>query len=468
MELNGLVPILKRWAAVILVATAVAAGVGLFLGAKVDKTYEARALMLVGPLSTDTNTMRASGDLAQTYAELATTSRVLSVVSTSADVPQSELTSGVRATANSATRLLSVRARSNDPKTAAAVANGVTTELVALGAQDPTRPEGQLRIIDPAGQPGSPISPRLGLIVPLATVAGLLGSMTLVLLFEFVGDTLESADKVQDATGLTTIAVKRGRLRPGRNSGKASDPMRIVATQTELAAPSVRCILVTGVMRRDGTGGFALELARVLGERHRSVTVIDAGVGEVSRLTEQIGEDGLHEVLADRDSDIGLHPLEENLAVIGTGRGRGAEAIEPADAAELVDQLTADGGVVVVHAPPATISAATLVWAQTSEVTIVVVRRFQARRTAIVDVTTNLRVVGAPMPFAVLHDEPRQPWRRTGSSPSTGQEKSRPAEPKRRPARSEGADRAKADDEPGTDEQDPPAPRDVITSGAGR
>ena len=91
MELTGFVPIIRRWLGVILIATAVAAGVGLLLGASAEKTYEARAQLLVGPLSTDADTMRASGDLGQTYAELATTGGVLSRAARQVDVPTGEL-----------------------------------------------------------------------------------------------------------------------------------------------------------------------------------------------------------------------------------------------------------------------------------------------------------------------------------------------------------------------------------------
>ncbi|CAN5706372.1 hypothetical protein BH10ACT1_BH10ACT1_36100 [soil metagenome] len=422
MELTGLIPIIRRWATVIIVATGMAVLVGLVLGSNAEKTYEARAQLLVGPLNTDSNTMRASGDLAQTYAQLATTGNLLTAVSQDVGVSRSELSTGVRATANSTTRFLSIRARSHDAKSAAAIANSVSLQLINLGSQDATRPEGKLRVIDAAGTPSSPVSPRLDLIVPLAAVAGLLGSITLILLFEFVGDTAESVDKVESATGGPALAVKRRRGRPGSPAARRNDPLRVVATQVELAAPNVRCVLVTGVARQDGSGALALDLADVWGERRRRVTIVDAGAGEITRLTGGTSREGLSEWLGHGTGEPSATRRSASVELVAAGLLPGAEAIELDEAKRLIDALAGEDGLVVVHASPATLSSATLAWAQAADVTVLVVRRFQGRRTAIEETSANLRIVGATVPFSVLLDTPRQPFRRPGdkSTPSTG------------------------------------------------
>lgn len=381
MELTGFVPIIRRWLGVILIATAVAAGVGLLLGASAEKTYEARAQLLVGPLSTDADTMRASGDLGQTYAELATTGGVLSRAARQVDVPTGELRTGVRATANSTTRFLVIRARSHDAETAAATANAVAAELLRLGKQDPTRPEGQLRVLDPARPPSSPISPRLDLIVPLAALAGLLGSITLVLLFEFVGDTAESAEKVEALTGAATVAVKRRRGRLGTDPAAELEPYRIIATDIDLSAPDVRCVLITGVTLDDGTPGLARRLAAVWARRRGSVVVLDAATGELTTLVGPV-----------------VAPSAWSPGSID------AEGVTLDEAVELRDRVAIDGGLLVVFGQPATLSAATLVWARVADATVLSVRRFQARRSTISEAVANLAAVDAHLALAVLHE----------------------------------------------------------------
>jgi len=400
VELNGLVPIIRRWLGVILVATAVATGIGLLLGASAEKTYEARAEMLVGPLSTDTDTMRASGDLAQTYAQLATTNSVLSTAARDLDLPVGQLRTGVRATANSTTRFLVVRARSHNAEDAADIANSISLQLLELGKSDPSRPEGQIRVIDPARPPSTPVSPRLDLIVPLAALAGLLGSLTLVLLFEFVGDTAESIEKVDALTGVPTLAVKQRRRERGGADDASGDlePYRIIATQVDLAAPHVGCVLITGVTEGDGTDSIARRLAAVWARRRPSVTLLDLGTGEVTQLSGP------------------SRPVRQVLA----GRGGDPESMTIAEAKSIRDQITDGGGVLVILGQPATSSAATLVWARVADVTVLSVRRFQARRSMISDAVTNLEAVDANLALSVLHERPGTGRRsRSGREPSS-------------------------------------------------
>lgn len=419
MELTGLLPIIRRWLVVIIAATVMATLVGLILGSAAGKTYEAKAQMLVGPLNTDRNTMQASGDLAQTYAELATSGTVLSTVARDVDIPRGQLAAGVRATANSSTRFLVVRARSESAKGAAKIANGVALQLIELGRQDPSRPEGQLQVIDPATPPSQPVSPRLDLIVPLAAAAGLLGSLALILLFEFLGDTVETSDDIDAITEVPTLVVKRRRL---RSSGpdpylRRIEPYRIIATQADLSRPNVQCILLTEASSTDGSASLVLELAEVWGERHSPVVVVDAGVGEITAWASLEGEPGLAQVVTGAEAEVTLMPWVESIDVLGAGIGRRTEAIDVEGAQHLVEQLAGDNGLVVIHGLPPTSSAATLVWARVADVTILLVRRSQSRRTAIEEATVNLRTVGANLAFSVLHEGGKPLARRSGATP---------------------------------------------------
>ena len=76
------------------------------------------------------------------------------------------------------------------------------------------------------------------------------------------------------------------------------------------------------------------------------------------------------------------------------------------EAKSIRDQLTDGGGVLVVLGQPATSSAATLVWARVADVTVLSVRRFQARRSMISDAVANLEAVDANLALSVLHERP--------------------------------------------------------------
>ena len=77
MELSGYLAVAKRWWWTLLVATWVAAISGYVVASSIPPTYEAETQLLVGPYNTDVDTLRAAGNLVQTYADLVTTTPLL-------------------------------------------------------------------------------------------------------------------------------------------------------------------------------------------------------------------------------------------------------------------------------------------------------------------------------------------------------------------------------------------------------
>ena len=77
VELSGYLAILRRWWWTLLVAAWVAGLMGYVFAGRIEPTYESSARLLVGPINSDTNTLRASSQLVQTYAELATSQGLL-------------------------------------------------------------------------------------------------------------------------------------------------------------------------------------------------------------------------------------------------------------------------------------------------------------------------------------------------------------------------------------------------------
>ncbi|QYG92253.1 hypothetical protein HC251_07250 [Iamia sp. SCSIO 61187] len=373
MELNGLLPVLRRWILVIVIATAIAALIGWRFSSSAEEGYESSAVMLVGPLNTDSDTMRASGSLAQTYAELATSESLLERVAEETGVRPSDLEEGVRATANGTTRFLTIKARADEAATAKAVADAITTDLIDQSREGAVRPEGQLRLIDPASAPERPVTPRGDLVIPLAAVAGLLGAAAIVLLYEFVSDAAETTARVGEATGVAALAVPRRRR--WSSSRRQPDPLSVVATQVELAHPEMRCVVVAGAVDRDGTAGIAVALARIWRTRRPVVTVLDA-TGDVLRPWGGEPEPG----------------------------APASDAITEDAARALVEAHTGDGALLIVVTSSPLTSTAALVWAHVADATLLGVRRFTTRLAHVRDAAGNLQATGADVPFVLLHE----------------------------------------------------------------
>ena len=391
----------------------VAAGAGLAIGAATTPTYEAKVVLLIGPLNADINTQRSSGALSLTYTQFALSDPIVRDAANKARVPFSAVRSGTRTDAAQTTRLITIQVRNSDAQTAANIANAMALTLIARTQTGVIRPEGQLRVVDPAGKPGKPVAPQLGLIVPLSAAAGLLGALTLVLLIEYLSDTAKTPEEVAELAGVPCLVAIDSKL--GRRSSKLIDDSssvdwinqhRLLATQAELAAKPFRCVLVVGVDEGDGSGTLATNLATIYATRRDRVTLVDAGGGEVTVLTGLSAEPGLSDAVHNPQMPVPVSRAKRPLpfgVVPGGQRGR-LEAIRMADAKRIIDELTTNDGVVVVHAAPPLVSSAALVWAQVADVTILAVRRQRAHRRDISESVEHLSTTGANLIGVVLHD----------------------------------------------------------------
>jgi capsular polysaccharide biosynthesis protein len=197
------------------VAGAVAAGLVAWLVAShAQKTYEADARLLVGPVSGDYQTLQAAGMIGRTYAELAASRPIAEVAARSAGVrlTPKQVEKRVSASSSDVTRIVDVRVRHSNPLIAARVANAIAAQLMQLRRRVPverTNPAGplmhdpalarlphaqrrnirdavlrvvwlshagDLEIVDPAVVPRTPVSPRTGLLVLVAALGGALAA----------------------------------------------------------------------------------------------------------------------------------------------------------------------------------------------------------------------------------------------------------------------------------------------------
>src|ERR1700710_187944 len=127
---GGLAGVLRRRGWIVVLATVIAALAGNVAAARRAQHYESSAVLLVGPINAGIATLRASGPLAETYAELAK-SRPL-VTATERATGAGGLAPDIHVRANQATRLLTIDVRDTDPVRAARIANAHATSMLAL------------------------------------------------------------------------------------------------------------------------------------------------------------------------------------------------------------------------------------------------------------------------------------------------------------------------------------------------
>lgn len=221
MDRVALLPLVARWWWVLALGMLVAGAAGYGAVTQVPKTYEAEVQVLVGPINTDVS-LDASGALASTYADLATSQNVLdtAIKATGSKLTTIELDKATTAISNEVTRIVTITVESRSPTRAAQLGNAIARRLSFLSTEVDSasksvldafesQPEyqslppgfqnrvkraasrvfgpsaaGRLTIIDPARPPESAAKPVVSLVVVLSAVGGLLITGIFVLVRE--------------------------------------------------------------------------------------------------------------------------------------------------------------------------------------------------------------------------------------------------------------------------------------------
>lgn len=423
MDAATLVPVLRRWWPLVLVAALVTAGLGYLGASQRPTTYESRARLLVGPVNGALDELRAGDLLARTYAELVTSSRVLVPVTTAAgaDDPESaadRLRDRIRATADGPTRTVIIRVTGEDPTATADVANQVAQQLAQLSTDGGGAPEGRVTVLDDAvgGEPQS------NQTLQLAAFSGLSGATLIVLALALFGTAhhrMHDEDEVSAALGADPLGGVSGhRSLRGRNrlevvwapeSERASD-YRLLARKLELVsrARGIRSFLVLGVDDPASSAELAANVAYAVSERGVDVALVDADdvTRRVTRLVERSRSRQAQTTSTPAALDVGPWVLlAENLVLVQAG-GRDARTPEQvlADLAEMVE-------VVVVFVPPQDDAPDALEWARTVDTTVVVVDRGRTTTHDVRRAARGLRLVGATVLGAVLDGASRDAGR---------------------------------------------------------
>lgn len=403
----GFLPVIVRWWWTLLAGTVLAAGVSYAAASAVTPTYEARAKVLVGPINTDVNTIQASTALAQTYAELVNDGEPL----TNVGREFGGSVGTVQASADVDTRVVSIRVRNREQGTVADVANALAQELVELAEED-GGVEGEVSILEPAEAPSSAFSPQLGLVVPVAGMAGLLLSLAVVLLLEYLGDSFRGNQDLAEVPG----AISLGSVDGGRAAapGEASPAERLLAVKVAYgdgggAEVGSRAVLVIGVGPGDD-GEVPANVATAASELGRRVLLLDAD-WRATGATRRFGlatRPGVADALAAGGDllaalEAARVPVAPRLEVVPVGTRGLTRNLEPEVAEAVVDGLSRIADLVVVASPPVADEAASLVWARAVDAVVVVARPEHTARQDLVDALSGIPLVGGSVLGTVLN-----------------------------------------------------------------
>jgi polysaccharide biosynthesis transport protein len=394
---------------------------GVLVASRLPSTYESEAALLVGPVSGDHDTLRASGAQARTYAELATKNVIVSGAARRVGLSPESLKSKVESvTASDVTRLLTIRVHDGDPGRAAAVANALADELVDFASQGGgLAPRAQrLEIVDRATPSAEAVGPSAGLVVPLAALAGLLGALGLAAIADSLSTVVRNE---QELAALAPVAVLgsvdrtrahgSGRLVVEADSNsEAAATYRLLATKIELSngARPLRSILVVDAHRGRSSVPLAANLAGALAEGGARVALLDNGDTDDLAVLYGLSEAGSPDGRIQRG-----RPMRAGRLTLERFRVKGSrltilqpreplESLDLDQASEVLERVLADADVAVLIVPPLDRSPNSLVWSRAAEATLLVTERDHTRREQVPAAVDSLRLAGANVIGTVL------------------------------------------------------------------
>jgi capsular polysaccharide biosynthesis protein len=243
----------RGWWAILLAAVA-SAVLAEAAGSRGEVRYEATTRVLIGPMLGDPAQVRAAEARVPTYAQLATSRRVVWAARARLRLRESvdALLHAVTARSQGVGgRLLTITAQATTAAGAARLANAIAAVLgpTVLGARASV--VGEFHQVDPAVAPRGPIASHQRAFSAFAAIAGALACLTLLLVIEYFRGRIITGQELAEVTGAPLLATLR--------TGRAAAGYDVLAARIALAGEGapMRTILVVGDGVTDVADGLA-------------------------------------------------------------------------------------------------------------------------------------------------------------------------------------------------------------------
>ena len=202
----------KRWILIVsitLVATLISGILSFFV---IKPTYEASTKVFVGKEESslegyNTNDIQMYQKLLQTYAETIKTNEVIqaAINNTNADLSIKDVKSSLTVTPISDTQILQIKYKNNDPEVARSIIENITNEFVILSKE--LVPNGNVRVIEAVQLPEDPVAPNKKMNIAIAFLLGLMVSVGLVFLLEYLDNTFKTKENLERELNIPVLGL---------------------------------------------------------------------------------------------------------------------------------------------------------------------------------------------------------------------------------------------------------------------
>ncbi len=405
MEMTRVLGILQRWWWVLLLGIVVGGGAGFVISKAMTPIYQASASLLVNQTQTPGvlayNDVLTSERLTKTYRELVTQRPVLEEVVERVGEPldAETLRDMISVSVVRDTQLLLLSVESDDPIEATILANATAEAFISQNDDADVSRVGTVSVVEPAAVPASPVKPRVTVNVVLGLLAGLIIAAGLVLLMEYLDDTVKSEQDVERVSGLATLGVvmRFGRRAPRQpvsgcgSQNPVAEAYRSIRTSVQFATMerSGQVLLVTSANPLEGKSTTAANLAVTMAQAGKRVVLVDADLRrptlhQVFNVENRAGLTSA--LLTGNGADPYVQPTAyENLCLLASGPipPNPSELLASTRMRELVEALRGQADIVIVDSPPALMITDATLLAALVDGTIVVTEAGRTRSAAL-------------------------------------------------------------------------------------
>lgn len=207
----------KRWILVVALPLIAALTSGIISFFVIKPVYQASTTLIVGKKASesglaavqmlDNSVLQANLQLAKTYATIAQSRTVEQNVikNLDLDLTVGTLDSMISINPVKTTEILEIQVSNTNPELATAIANSMAEEFSKAVIE--IKKVDSVSIVDAAVTPTKPVKPNKTLNVLIAFVVGLMASVGLVFVLEYIDNTIKTSDDVEKLLGIPVLGV---------------------------------------------------------------------------------------------------------------------------------------------------------------------------------------------------------------------------------------------------------------------
>ena len=397
MELTRYLQFVQRWWWLMVLGLTLGALSGYGVSHLLTPVYRSTATLLVNqtqvPGTIAYNDILTSERLTKTYRELITKRPVLEQVIEEQGLTMlpDELEKMVDVAVVRDTQLLRLSVEHEDPQQAQVLANTIAYAFIESNTEDWLSQPGSVSVVEVGELPGSPVKPRSTLNTALAALAGLAIAIGVALLFEYLDDTVKTAEDLE-TTGLVALGGVARFPRPrteaeslmvgSQHRSSAAEAYKVLRTNVQFSTldrPG-QTLLVTSANPGEGKTTTVANLALAIAQTGKRVVAVDSDLRRpnLHKLFGLSNTGGLTSALLSKEASLDGYVQStqfENLTVLTSGPlpPNPSELLSSHRLDAVLETLKRQADVVVFDSPPALAVADASILASKVDGTILVV-----------------------------------------------------------------------------------------------